>query len=54
MAVWSNFLTFYVTLYPHRFVDDFGFDFKRVLDPKSFDFVREVLQNLSFTGVSEI
>ena len=54
VAVWSNFLTFYVMLYPHRFVDDFGVDFERVPDPKSFDFVREVFLNLNFTGVLEI
>ena len=41
-------------LYPYRFVDDFGVDFERVPDPKSFDFVREVFQNLNFTGVLEI
>ena len=41
-------------LCPHRFADDFAVDFRRVLDPETFDFARDIHQNLSFTGMSEI
>ena len=53
-AVWSNCFTFFVMLCPHRFADDFAVDFRRVLDPEPFDFAGDVLQNLSFTEMSEI